>query len=181
MGMKILVTYYSRSGNTKKIAEAIYNVIKNQKELLAIEQVKEVEQYDLLFIGTPIEKHGPVKSVVEFIRDKITDQQIAIFFTHAAAEHMEFVSMYRNKCIQLINNSNKLLGIFNCQGELSEEVADFMIQSENSQLQQFARMRQYTLNQPDAERLIKAQEFAKKILIQSKSYNKSQKLKDERR
>ena len=48
--MKILVTYYSESGNTKKLAEAIYDAIEEPgKEILPVQEVQSVDSYDLIF------------------------------------------------------------------------------------------------------------------------------------
>ncbi|NHJ03787.1 MAG: flavodoxin [Candidatus Heimdallarchaeota archaeon] len=174
--MKTLVTYYSRSGNTKKVAEAIYEEIKSEKDLLEIEKVSNVEDYDLIFVGTPIEKHEPVKHVIDFIQEKAHNKKIALFITHAAAEHMDFVVMYVEKYKQLIKEPIELIGVFNCQGELSQEIANHMLKSENPQLQKFAQMRQYTLNQPDSERIVKAKNFAKDVLRSVETSSKIQRI-----
>ena len=56
--MKILVSYYSRTGNTKKMAEAIVKGVKNQgvacdlKEVTTV-TVDELPNYDALIFGSP--------------------------------------------------------------------------------------------------------------------------------
>ena len=50
--MKVLVTYYSETGNTEKVAKAIYDGIQRaEKEILPIEEVASVDVYDLIFCG----------------------------------------------------------------------------------------------------------------------------------
>ena len=56
--MKILVCYYSRSGNTEKMAEAIAKGIGNEGvncDLIAVKQVRvdELLKYDALIFGSP--------------------------------------------------------------------------------------------------------------------------------
>lgn len=161
--MKTLVTYYSRTGNTKKIAEAIFEEIAGQKELKSLGQLAEVGQYDVIFVGSPIEKHGLVQEVQEFLKERIGNRKVALFITHAAPEHADMVSMYIKQAKELIENPSNFLGIFTCQGELSEAVAEYMSKSGNPQLQKFAGMRGLTLNQPDAERIERGRQFARDV------------------
>jgi flavodoxin len=61
--MKVLVAYMSRTGNTKKVAEAIYDAISQPKEIKRVEDVTSLEGYDLSFLGFPIHGFGPDKKV----------------------------------------------------------------------------------------------------------------------
>ena len=56
--MKALVTYYSQTGNTEKLARAIYKAIHVEKKLLPIEELKSVEGYDIIFVGFPVQAHS---------------------------------------------------------------------------------------------------------------------------
>ena len=59
--MKILVAYLSKTGNTKKVAEAIFDEITDEKELKKIEDVDSLDGYDYSFLGFPIQRMGPDK------------------------------------------------------------------------------------------------------------------------
>jgi flavodoxin len=52
--MKVLVTYVSRTGNTKKVAQAIFEQVKGTKETKELQEVDTLEGYDLAFVGLPI-------------------------------------------------------------------------------------------------------------------------------
>ena len=52
-------TYMSQTGNTKKIAEAIYDAIPQPKEIKRVEEVTSLEGYDLSFLGFPTLRFGP--------------------------------------------------------------------------------------------------------------------------
>jgi hypothetical protein len=56
------------------------------------------------------------------------------------------------------------VGLFNCQGELAENVADFMKKSGDPQLAAWAEERSTTIGQPDAARLERARVFAQDIM-----------------
>jgi len=49
--MKVLVAYVSRTGNTKKVAEAIFQGMQEEKEIKELQNVGNLEGYDLTFIG----------------------------------------------------------------------------------------------------------------------------------
>ncbi|MDD5595959.1 MAG: flavodoxin domain-containing protein [Candidatus Omnitrophica bacterium] len=55
---KAIVIYYSRSGNTKKMAELVLDGLKNEKIEAQLKEVKDVRvdellQYDAIIIGSP--------------------------------------------------------------------------------------------------------------------------------
>ena len=56
--MKILITYLSQTGNTEKVAKAIYEEASpaHEVETRKLEEVnpENITGYDLLFIGSPI-------------------------------------------------------------------------------------------------------------------------------
>ncbi|MFC1978144.1 flavodoxin family protein [Chloroflexota bacterium] len=56
--MKILVAYMSKSGNTKKVAEAIFEEISDEKELKTVDEVDSIAGYELTFLGFPIHNLG---------------------------------------------------------------------------------------------------------------------------
>ena len=47
MFTKVLIAYMSWTGNTKKVAEAIYDAIPQAKEIKQVEDVGSLEGYDL--------------------------------------------------------------------------------------------------------------------------------------
>jgi hypothetical protein len=51
-----------------------------------------------------------------------------------------------------------------CHGELSQEVADFLLKSDKPELALFASMRDETLGFPDAARLERARLFTREIM-----------------
>ncbi|MHA2397072.1 MAG: flavodoxin family protein, partial [Candidatus Thorarchaeota archaeon] len=49
--MKVLVTYRSGTGNTEKIAKAIFEEINVEKEFGPFNDVKTLDGYDFIFVG----------------------------------------------------------------------------------------------------------------------------------
>jgi flavorubredoxin len=73
---KALVVYYSATGNTKKVADAIHSSLVSEKvesTLLAIRDAteKDLYDYDLVFLGSPSIQFLPAEPVMRFIKDKM--------------------------------------------------------------------------------------------------------------
>ncbi len=158
--MKVLVAYMSKTGNTKKIAEAIYGEITGEKELKRIEDVQDIGIYDLSFLGFPTHQFGPDKKTKEFLEKKGTaGRNVALFVTHCAPEDAPGVSEWIAKFKQAAAGAN-LVGFFDCQGELAKSVETIMKIAPKKEIRFFAKNHN-SQGQPDEARLIKARAFAK--------------------
>jgi flavodoxin len=160
--MKTLVTYISQTGNTKKVAEAIYAAVMEKKEIKELSQINSLDGYDLVFVGFPIVKYGPIPEAADFLGKQASGKNVALFITHAAPEEAETVQAWLDNC-KAVASKTKLKGLFNCQGKLGEQIATYMLKSGNPELSAWAAQRPSTLGQPDAARLKKAQIWAKKM------------------
>ena len=161
--MKVLVTYVSRTGNTKKVAQAIFDQVKGTREMKELEQINTLEGYDLAFVGFPIEAYGPAKPAADFLQKHADGRNIALFVTHASPEDSPEMPSYLKGCRAAAAQAN-LVSVFDCQGELSEQIADFMTKSGDEKLAAWAKERPSTIGQPDATRLQRAGRWAKEVL-----------------
>ena len=161
--MNVLVTYMSITGNTKKIAEAIYDEIKEEKEIKTWDDIDNLDGFNLTFVGFPIPKFGPDEKEKAFLVKHTLGKNIVMFVTHATPPNAPFLSQQLEMCKKAVSGAN-LVGFFNCQGELSEECATMLKQADNPQLQKFGEMRYTTLGHPTADEVEKAREFARDIM-----------------
>ena len=65
--MKTCVLYFSRTGNTKRMAEAIAEATKAPTFNIASSEPSIAENYDLLILGTPVEGFRPAMETVAFV------------------------------------------------------------------------------------------------------------------
>ncbi|WP_292465554.1 flavodoxin family protein [Methanolobus sp.] len=165
--MKTLVTYMSQSGNTKKVAEAIYGELAGEKEIKALSEVTSLEGYDLAFIGFPVLQFDIPPKMKEFLSGNTKGKNIAIFMTHAVPEGFEAIHSWTGSAQQTAADAN-LLGTFDCQGELAQPVIDMLLKAEDPQMKAFGEMGPSTKGQPDESRLRKAREFARDIQSKAK-------------
>lgn len=161
--MKTLVTYFSQTGKTKLVAEAIYDAITGDKEIKEFGEVDSLEGYDLAFIGFPIQAFGPCVAGKDFLAKHAPGRKVALFITHAAPEDQEGVDEWMAKCREAAAGA-ELVGMFDCMGELSEQLTELLLKSDDPIMRSFGERRSETLGQPDETRLQRARGFAQEIM-----------------
>jgi flavodoxin I len=165
--MKTLVAYYTQTGNTKKVAEVIYEEIPGEKDIRALGELEDLEGYDLIFYGFPIQGMNPAKDAGEFLEAKGAGKKIVLFITHGAPEDAERVKPWLDNARELVSEVGaELVGLFDCQGEVSQEIVEFLLNSDNPEYQQYGRETAEAKGLPDEVRLERARSFANEIIAQ---------------
>jgi len=82
--MKTCVVYFSRTGNTKRLAQAIADIAKAPIFDMAATQPSAIEDFDLLIIGAPVEGSSPAKEASAFIErlPKVESKKAILFCTN---------------------------------------------------------------------------------------------------
>lgn len=172
--MKVLVAYYSLSGNTKKVAEAIFDQIEYEKEILPINEISNFDGYDIIFAGFPVWSFQHAQPADEFFcRHAPKEKKIALFVTHARPyetedelEQKKHEAMLQ-KCRERVKNEN-LAGFFHCRGELSEKAGKSFSKMHsyrnNYTLKPFKAKRNDSLGHPDADELEVARIFTRDVM-----------------
>jgi flavodoxin len=156
---RVLVAYMTSTGNTKKIAEAIYGEISTEKEIKPIREVQDLGGYDLAFLGFPTHGYGPDKRTKEILGKLCTKgSRIALFVTHGAPETEPEVPEWMAKFKQAAANAD-LVGFFDCQGQLAKSAKFIMSISPNKKLRADAK-KDNSFGQPDSTRIDNARSFA---------------------
>jgi len=79
--MNPCILYFSRTGNTKRLAEAIAELIKAPIFAIASSEPSIVDAYDTIILGTPVEGASPAKETLAFLeRMPKTEGKKAILF-----------------------------------------------------------------------------------------------------
>ena len=65
--MNACIVYFSRTGNTKRLAEALADMIKAPIYSITNIQPSSLDPFDLIILGTPVEGASPAKETVAFI------------------------------------------------------------------------------------------------------------------
>ena len=161
--MKVLVAYMSSTGNTKKIAEAIFEEIEEEKEIRKIEQVESIGSYDVAFLGFPVHNLGPDKKAVKLLKRHCTDgRAVVLFITHGTRENSPDLLPQLDKFRQAASGAN-IVDVFNCQGELAKAIKRVMSIWPNAQFRLWAKM-DNSQGQPDTTRIDRARAFSRAVM-----------------
>ncbi len=169
---EVLVTYFSQTGNTEKIARAISEEAFQAKgtDLKKLEDVSpdDVSGYDFIFIGGPIHASnlsGPVKTFLEDIQSG-TGQKIAGFITHCAPSYTDqeldgFTEPIETACQE---KGMEYKGCFNCQGALIETLYDFIKNELNLSEEEWEEWISQMEGHPNEDDAANAKAFARDVL-----------------
>lgn len=161
--MKVLVAYMSQTGNTKKVAEAIYEGIDDDKEIKKIDEVDSTEGYEIAFLGFPVHGEGPDKKTVQLLERHCTaGRKVALFTTHASPEDAEELPATLEKFRQAARGA-EIVDMFDCQGQLAKAIKTFMSIMPNAKYRRWAKM-DNSQGQPDETRLERARAFSKEVM-----------------
>jgi len=171
--MNILVAYYSQTGNTRKVAEAIFAGIRHtQKKLLAIEQVENCDAYDLIFCGFPVQHHSVPAKMTHFLQSIPQGKKLALFATHGSLRGGEKAIAAFYAAFSL-TSGRTILGTFGCRGQVKFQLLDEWM--EKPQERAWALEAQSASGHPDAADLEDAGSFAVLMLHSAEQFHGSDK------
>jgi len=161
--MKTLVAYMSQTGNTKKIAEAIFGEIRDEKEIRKVDEVESLDGYGIAFLGFPMHVEGPDKKAVKFLEKHcLPGRKVALFITHASPEDGPDLPPMIEKFIRAAQGAD-LIDLFHCQGELAKSVKRIMSIWPNAKFRKWAR-EDNSQGQPDEIRIERARAFSADVM-----------------
>lgn len=161
--MKVMVSYMSLSGNTKKIAEAMFEEIQADKDIKEFSEIQDLKDYDIVFFGFPMHGFGCPEEARRFLEKHGRGKRMVLFVTHGAPEHSEELVPWLDHCRAAADGA-EVIDLFNCQGELAQYVIDALLKSDNPRHRAYGEHGHTTVGQPDARRVEKARLFAREIM-----------------
>lgn len=161
---KVLVTYFSRTGNTRKIAEAIHGALSGDRDLVPMDEVKDLAPYGLVFIGFPVQSHSVPYKVEEFLKSVPAGKKVALFSTHGSLPGMR-LSREAIEYASVLVSKAKLLGTFSCRGKVSMQALEALGKSPEHEA--WADMAVTANTHPDEHDVADARAFATWIATRS--------------
>ena len=159
--MKVLVTYYSLTGNTEKLARSIYEAIHVEKELRPIQELKSVEGYDVIFVGFPVHAHSVPAKALPFFKNLPEGQNIALFCTHGSLRGGRLPKQALEHAIG-ISTRAKILGTFGVRGKVDVTLIEALIKQ--AEHRTWAEEAQGACGHPNESDLADGKTFAREIL-----------------
>jgi flavodoxin len=125
--MKALVTYFSESGNTEKLAQAIYEGVNaSAKEIASISEAS-ANEADVIFVGFPVHASSVPTKVEKFIKAIPQGKMVAFFVTHGSLRGGQLAITALHYALSLALNLS-VLGTFGCRGQVKPEIIEALLQ-----------------------------------------------------
>jgi flavodoxin len=159
--MTILVTYFTQTGNTEKVAKAIYEAIGGKKEILPVNEAKNPDGYDIIFCGFPVHAHSVPLPVQNFIKSIPPSKKLALFVTHGSLRGGELATTAIEHAISLASKL-KVLGTFGCRGKVDPKIIEALLKKPEHRA--WAETAKSAASHPDESDAEDARQFAKRIL-----------------
>ena len=122
--MKSLVVYSTRTGNTKKVTEAVFKVLPDPKEIKRVEEAPPAEGYDFIAMGFWIDKGTAAAGAAKYMAE-MKGKKVGLFGTLGAYPDSD----HAKDCINNVKNlmkENDILGTFLCQGKVDPVLIKMM-------------------------------------------------------
>jgi len=160
--MKVLIAYYSQTGNTEKIARAIYEAAENETRVLEkVDEVDNLETYDMIFLGFPILHHSVPGDVAKLLQRIPESKSVAIFATHGSMRGGKLAVEGFYHAVSLASNL-RILGTFGAQGQVNHHAMDKLIRL--PEYRGWLEEARSATNHPDKGDIADAMEFAAAML-----------------
>jgi flavodoxin len=121
--MKILISVSSKTGNTRKVAEAIHATLP-EAELHNIENAPDPNQFDLIFMGFWVDKGTADEKTQEYVQ-KINNKTVAIFGTLGAYPDSQHAEDSLKNVAKLLPNCH-IIDHYLCQGSIDPKLIEWM-------------------------------------------------------
>jgi flavodoxin len=115
--MKTLIVYSSQTGNTKKMAEAVNDVIGGEKTLCPVGEAPDPAGFDLVVLGFWLMAGKPDPKSSDYLA-KIGDANLFLFATHGAAAESAHAAGAMEDAKSLAPSA-RVAGTFSCSGEVN--------------------------------------------------------------
>lgn len=168
---KTLVTYSSLTGNTKQVAEKIFEIIEGEKELISLNNISDININDFtrIVVGFWVDKGTADKRTREFIK-KLSGKEIAYFGTLGAAPDSKHGNDVNERVTALCSDKNIFLGGFLCRGKIDpklvEKMGKFPLKLIHPLTPERLQRIEEAKSHPDTKDFENAQQYFKQILNQ---------------
>ncbi len=122
---KGLIIYSSRTGNTKKVAEAMQAAQPDFFDIAAVEEKPAIDGYELIVFGYWVNRSAPNASCVEMMKS-IKNKKVALFQTLGAEAMGAHAMVCMANAGTYLGEGCKVIGAFSCQGGIAPEALEAM-------------------------------------------------------
>jgi flavodoxin len=125
--MKAIVIYSSKTGNTKKVAEAIQGALPTGTPIQSVADIGDVLEYDLVFMGYWVDR-GTADEAAREIMAKIGGKPVALFATLGAYPDSDHARQSLERGASCLGPDCVIVDTFICQGAVAQDLQERMKQ-----------------------------------------------------
>jgi flavodoxin len=118
--MKTAIVYSSRTGNTRRIAEAIHSVMPEGTAIFPVEEAPAPDDYDFLALGFWVDKGAPDTAMSRYM-EEVRGKKLGLFGTLGAWPDSEHAREAMQRAVDRVDG-NTVLGAFLCQGKVDPKL-----------------------------------------------------------
>lgn len=125
--MKTLVAYSSLTGNTKMVAESVFEIVPGEKEIISLIDISKIniDEFDRIIVGYWVDKGTADARAKKFIKS-LKNKEIAYIGTLGADPLSDHGNDVRKRVDTLCSENNKLIGGFLCRGKIDPKLVEKM-------------------------------------------------------
>ncbi|WP_074016261.1 flavodoxin family protein [Fusobacterium massiliense] len=123
--MKTLIIYSSQTGNTKLVCEKAFEFLKDEKNIVPIEEIETInlDEYDNIIIGTWIDKATADAKAKKFI-NSLVDKKLYFIGTLAASLSSDHAKKCFNNLSKLCSKKNNFIDGVLARGKVSDDLKE---------------------------------------------------------
>ncbi len=123
--MKSLIVYSSKTGNTRKVAEAILSVLPEGTEIYPVESAPAPDAYDFVAVGYWVDK-GTANAEMAAYMPKISGKKVGVFFTLGAFPNSPHAQDSFDNGVKLLGEGCEVVAKYWCQGAIDPKLTAWM-------------------------------------------------------
>lgn len=162
--MKYAVLYYSETGNTEMLAQAIYSSIDSyEKTIVEIDYDIDIPDADLYFIGFPVHRGSCSAKVIDCF-EKIKGGKIALFATCGLQPNLKYKNKIRSAVTIWIPDDISCVGFFLCSGKTSQKGYEELLKYFSDYREEINAMVAQGNMRPDTQDILERRRFVSETI-----------------
>ncbi len=125
--MRPVVVYSSKTGNTKKVAEAVQAALPEGTPIRLAPEMSDISDFDLVYMGYWVDR-GTADEAAREAMAKITGKKVALFATLGAYPDSDHAKESLEKGAACLGADCDVVGTFICQGAIDPALQERMRQ-----------------------------------------------------
>lgn len=164
--MKTLIVYSSKTGNTKKVAEGILEVLPKDTVIASVEEDVDPSEFDVVLVGFWVDRGIADAKAKKYI-EKIKGKKVGIFGTLGAYPESEHGKQSIINTKELLEPQNEVIAEFLCQGKIDPKLIEMFeslpLDHPHGMTEERRKRHKDASSHPDEHDIKKAQEIFKEI------------------